>query len=525
MEYIFTNGTILTMDPGTASPEAVLVRDNLIAEIGNLASCKAAAKKTAKIIDLKSKVLLPAFTDTHTHFVELSKRKVMVDLSSCQSLEDVRGYLLRYRETHAASCSWILGSGWNKNIYPDRQGLTKRFLDQIFPDIPVALQSKDYHSKWCNSLALKIAGLDEASINPFGGIIEKDKNGVPTGILYEKAAELIDPHVVMPDKELLKDAIRRTIEEVYSLGLCGIHSMEPDHSWSLLSEVSNEGSSFRFCWHFPLDDLDSMIQKGVKSYTGDERLKMGGVKIFADGALGSQTAWMFDPFSNSATNTGVMRYTDAQLLEIATKAASHGIAVTIHAIGNRCVHQVLSTIFKINTLYPSSGLMHRIEHVQSIRKQDYSLLQASRAYCALQPVHLSNDIPLIEAYWNNITEQAYPFHDLLQLDIPYGFGSDVPIETINPFLGIYTALERKHALNQYRPSWMPKQKIDLASTLYGYTLGAAQGSCSEAVRGSITKGKLADLMVLEDFFELPNEYWLKAKSLLTMVDGKIVHQV
>jgi len=515
--YIFCNGEVI--GESGRHRQAVLVCDDQISHIGTLAECKQASQSIPELIDLKNKVLLPAFTDTHTHFVEYAKRKILIDLSTCTSITEVCTAFENYRRANPILPAWILGSGWDINTISDAEQIHKELLDRFFPEHPVCLQSKDYHCKWLNSKALQIAGIDLKTPQPMGGVIARDKHDKLNGLLYESAAELIDRYIVPPDKSLLLGSIRATVCEAQRMGLAGIHSMEGAYSWSLLGELFSDGVPFRFVWHFPLDDLDMMIAQRVKSYTGDESYKVGGVKVFADGALGSQTAWMYQPYSNGSNSFGISRYSDNELWEIAQKAVGHDISLTIHAIGDRCVHQILSLFDKCQSLGQSPYLMHRIEHVQSIRPQDYQLLRKSNAYCALQPVHLANDIDMINSYWQGVN--AYPTKDIVFHSAAYGFGSDVPIETINPFLGIYTALTRSAKAKDSNKSYRLEQRISLAEALHGYTLGAAKGSKSESQRGSIAVGKLADLIVLDTVNEADPDYWLDAKARLCMVNGKV----
>lgn len=523
MNYIFTNARILSMDAVTHTPaDSVLVHQGVITTIGSLAECIQTAQSPYETIDLNGRYLLPAFTDTHTHFVEFAKRSILVDIGACTSIREVIDTLKLYRDTQTELHTWILGGFWDRNIIDEPESIKRQLLDSIFPDIPVALQSKDYHSKWCNSLALRLSAIDAQTPDPYGGRIERDANGDPTGILYETAAEMIDPFIHPLSDRLIIQAIKNSVNDIYKLGLVAFHSMESEHSKDMLMQSQEEGTLFRCCWHIPLDDLDRMITAGVRSYTGNEFMKTGGVKIFGDGSLGSQTAAMFDHYPSDPSNFGILRYDRDELFKIVSKAAKAGISSTIHAIGDRTVRTVIDVISQTRSLFPEADLMHRIEHVQTIQPTDLESLKACGAYCALQPVHLANDIPMIEKYWQSTRENPYPFKSMVDHGIPHGFGSDAPIETINSFHGIYSALYRKHNLDPDKASWMPHQRIDLMSALEAYTIGAAKASRSERLRGSIQSGKYADLIVLDDWAELGEEYWLSCRSRLTMINGCIV---
>ena len=528
MEYLFYNGIIITMD-GEEKPSAVLVKDSIIKCVGTVSKCNHQASSLVKSIDLKGNVLLPGFIDTHTHFFEYAKTFIAVNLNPAESVQDVRNILIDYSANMPRGIEWVGGSGWNKNIYPDLTGFNKHLLDEIFPDIPVSLESKDFHSKICNSLALERAGITKDTPDPKGGMIGRFEDGEPDGFTYEKAWELIDRVVPAYPPKVAKAAMKKAIKQCYKYGLTGVHVMESEDKYKFYKELltSNE-INFNFCWHFPSDMLEEMISKGVKSYTGDEQLKIGGMKIFMDGSLGSQTAWMYEPYAGT-NNTGMSILTEEELYSLVKRGAENGISSTIHGIGDRCNNLILRVIDRVNK---DTGTMlpQRIEHLQCVRPDDIQLLKDNQVYCAVQPIHIKADVKNIQKYWPHCEKNVYPFKTLLDNGITLGFGSDAPVETLNPFEGIYSALERKYGDDPSEESWMPSEKIDLMDALESYTIKAAKGSLSDNVKGSITEGKYADLIVIKPLPGLIDvatnyEEWLSAETLVTMVGGKIVRTV
>lgn len=518
MSLILYNCTI----HGNNKASAVLIEGEFIKHVGSMNECRSIAKNRTLVIDLKGKYLLPGFIDAHTHFVELSKFKIDVNLLGTRSIDEINEYLIKYRANMKKGISWVLGGGWDRNNYTNPSLLNRHTLDKVFPDIPVALFSKDYHSKLCNSLALRIAGIDESTQTPNGGLIERDENGYPTGILFETATELIDRHIVQASDYVTEKAIQLTIDDFYQYGLVAFHTMEDERACRLLLRLQEKGSKFRFCWHFQVHELDKMIDSHEVSYGNNEWFKIGGVKLFGDGSLGSRTAAMFNPYSNEPENYGILRYSNDEILALIKKADRAGLSSTIHAIGDKCVHQVASTILKLKPSEVTSP-MHRIEHVQSIRPQDIEIVKKAKLLVSLQPVHLANDIPMIEMYWSDIKEEAYAYNSLIESGIPYAFGSDAPIESFNPFWGIYTAAQRKQGLKTNAASWCPKQLISLDQAIFGYTQGAAQASISQHIRGAIVPGYLADLCVVENPYNNELDYLLYARSLMTIVSGEIVY--
>lgn len=523
MDYIFTNGYILNTSKQAYEANSVLTHNGKIAMIGTEHNCRMAASQAYEIIDLDGRLLLPGLVDSHTHYVELAKSDILVNLRNCYSLEDIRTYLINYRDNLSWNPAWILGDYWDRNRLSEPMKLNREFLDKIFPDKPVALMSKDYHSKLCNSLALKLAGINETTPDPYGGRIERCEKGIPTGVLYETAVALLDAYIVPLPEDIILQAIQNSVGKMHRQGLVGFHIMEKKHSRDLLLKASHLGSKFSLCWHFQVEELDYAATEGRKSYEGDDYYQTGGMKIFGDGSLGSRTAAMHAPYPGEPDNLGILRYTDAELYQLMSSAAENGFSSTIHAIGNRCVRQVIDTARKINTAFPDAQLMHRIEHVQSICTEDIPRLKASGLFASVQPLHLANDIPMIDAYWHDIEDQVYSFKSMLQAGVPLGFGSDAPIESINPFLGIYSAVERRFALNPNATIFRPDQVLSPIQAIIGYTLGAAQSSRMEHKRGSIEPGKLADLTVIDDYRQQPSTFWLNASSHLTMIAGEIVH--
>jgi predicted amidohydrolase YtcJ len=523
MNYIFTNARILTMEqPGFHNGDSLLTAGGVIRHIGTRQECLALVGKDTETIDLDGRILLPAFTDTHTHFTEYAKHYLQIDLSGCDTIASIRKTLEVYRQNHPAPPAWILGDGWDRNRIDAPEYIHRKLLDEYFPHTPVALFSKDYHSRWCNSPALKALGIDARSQDPPGGLIARDASGEPSGILSETASELLDRVIVPLSDEETYDCLLRSARDIHKLGLTRIHSMETAFGAKVLENFARETHLLRFIRHFYQDELETMIAQDKTSGQGDCWYRLGGLKLFADGSLGSQTAAIFGEYPDSGGNRGILRLDEDEIFALASRAEGKGLYSVVHAIGDRAVHNVASAFLKLRQRGHQSTLRHRVEHLQSVTEDDISLLKQAGVYCCVQPVHIANDIPMIEKHWRQIQSEAYCFRSLYDAGITVGFGSDAPIETIDPFKGIYSAITRKNGLDPKMESWQPQQRISVWEALRAYTLSAAEVSGCDDWSGSLAPGKVADLIVLDDFTRLDDEYWLTTVPHMTMLDGEIV---
>ena len=519
MSYIFYNGKILTLDSNNKIAESILIIDNRIIAVGKFSNLQKQAPSNTQFIDLTGRVVLPGFVDTHTHFYGHSKLQQSIYLEDAESVSEIEEILGNYFVKN--SSTWIEGIGWDINRYPDSEKFNVKLLDKYFPNNPVSLASHDVHTHICNSVALKIMGITEETPDPSDGRYGHFADGELDGFLYEKTWEVINKHRPKVSTEIKMQLIKDSIKESWKLGLVGVHDMEDYEIWETFNSISFVEYPFRFYYHFRFNDLDKMIAKEATCYQGNEERKLCGIKIFADGALGSHTAFMFDNYPNEPENYGVSIQPKEELRNLVFKAAQHKIPSSIHAIGDRANSEVIDIFDQSNKI--NGWLPHRIEHFQCVKNAEFPKVVENRIHCAVQPIHLKEDIENIERILPNSANDTYSFKDEIDAGICLSFGSDAPIETINPFLGIYAAITRKSKNNPQNNSWRPDQKLSIWEALKGYTINAAKASLSEKFRGSLEAGKLADLIVLDDFFDKEDEFWLSAESQLTMVDGRIVY--
>lgn len=513
MKTLFFNGKVLFSEP--ENPRYVLVDGNTITYVGN--EQPLFAYEACNKVDLQGKILLPAFIDTHTHFFELARKRVEIDLSPAKNLTDVAEILEKVAKNKRDDLYWLGGSGWNKNIYPDAEKFNRYFLDKYFPSQPVVLNSKDFHTILCNSKALELSGIVRSSNAPQGGRIGKFGNGEPDGFLYEKAWDLIRAEE-MPE-QIKEEVVKKTVQDCYRLGLAGVHVMENESKFGLYEKLVAAGMNFRFCWHFPAEISAKMIESGITSYSGSEYLKYGGQKIFMDGSIGSHSALMYDAYPDGSYGNSI--FSEEELKRMVEEGAKHDIASSVHAIGDRCVHIVANVLAESKERYPH--IFHRIEHLQAIDREDISRVAKAGIYAAMQSVHIAADVRNIKKNWQQAERKSYLFKTLLANNVMIGNGSDAPVESINPFLGIYSAITRKYEHNPQEESWLPAERISSELALKTYTVFAAYASQSQRVRGQIKCGYLADLLVIDDFYNQPDEFWLTAESKLTLINGEAVY--
>lgn len=526
MNILFSNGKVLTQSPQKPFANSVFVEGNKIKFVGKLSNFKANLPKYYEEINLDGKILLPGFIDTHTHFVSYASSKIRADLSGCTSISEMEKRLLEYKKKHVGKMEWISGKGWEKNLLKSENGFDRYFLDEIFPDTPVSLSSKDLHSFLCNSVALKKMGITSKTKLPEGSSIGYFANGELNGFLYERAWLLISDAQPSLQTELKERLVKEAIWESHKFGLTGLHSIEDEGAYNLFKSLREKNElNMRVCWHFPLEMFDEMIARGVKSYTGDDWLTIGGLKIFMDGSIGSRSAFMYHPYKGEPDNYGFLVRSEDEFYNLLVKAGKNGISVLTHSIGDRCNSIVINGIERAQK-HPDledKDLFYRIEHLQCVLPEDVKRVAKHNIYSALQPIHIRMDAKFNDQNLSEHGKDCYPFRSLIDSGAVFGFGSDVPVESHNPFLGIYAAIERKSRNEPSNTSWIPEQKITAEEAIRAYTIWAAKASRQEDKFGSIVPGKFADLIVIDDYTEHDSTFWLQAKSYLTLVDGEIVY--
>ncbi|MGB7876989.1 MAG: amidohydrolase, partial [Anaerolineales bacterium] len=511
---------------------AIAMRDGKILAVGDDADIQALATSDTKVMNLEGRRVLPGLTDSHIHFYEWALLLQGLMLEDATSLDEV---LSRVKDatTRAEPGTWIVGQGWNQDRWTDPKLPTRFNLDKIAPNNPTILWRTDLHLAWVNSAALEAAGINKATPDPDMGVIDRDGTGQPTGILRELAINLVRDVIPPHTEAQTDDAMIRAMAKVHQLGLTGVHDFRimggedgPPalRAWQRLRAANK--LDLRAWVLLPGELLDEAITLGLQTGFGDNFLRIGPAKFFSDGATGPRTAWMLEEFEDAGT--GLPLTPMSQMAEAISKAHKAGISTAIHAIGDRAVRELLDVYTEVTGEQESHArprIPHRIEHVQHSHPDDLIRLGPLGLTASLQPLHLTDDMQMIDKACGSRAEWAYAFRDLLNTGTVLALGSDCPVASPNPFWGIHAAVTRQQRDGTPEGGWYPSQKLSVPEAVWGYTMGAAIATGQENVQGSLTPGKLADLIVLDqDIFKISPEKIHATKVVMTVFDGRIVYR-
>jgi len=521
---IYTARTIAAGAAQTPRHDAgVFVRDGKIVAVDSLASLRA-AHPGAHVVDYGDATILPGLTDAHGHLYGLGLSLDTVPLVGASVEEAVAR--VKERAAHAAPDEWILGRGWDQNRWPGKQFPTAATLDAAVPDHPVWLRRVDGHAGWANSAAMRAAGVTAATKDPEGGRIIRDANGNPTGVFVDGAMELIDGKVPPPSFELRKRRVLAAAQTIARNGLTEMHDAGAEGATVLAVRELIDEKRFPIRVYMMLGDngplLDSWFKTGpLLDYGG--RLTVRSVKLYADGALGSRGAALLAPYSDDPGNVGLLVSKPEHLLDVTRRAKAAHFQVNTHAIGDRGVRNVLDA-------YEGAGVTaadrFRIEHFQVVAPPDFARTARDGIIASMQPTHATSDMPWAEARLGpERIKGAYAWRTVLNDGIRLPLGSDFPVEDVNPFFGIYSAVTRQDQNGNPPGGWYPDQRLTLAEAIRGFTLDAAYAAFEEDSRGTIEPGKLADFTVVEgDVFSTPVSALFKTKVKATVVDGHAVYE-
>ena len=518
---IFIAQRVHALDPHGEDGNCLVVDSGRVVAVTSLETARAIAP-AAELVDLGPVTITPGLIDSHIHMTEWAVARTQIDLAPARSIAQAA-----QRVAGApTSDGWILGRGWNPHhwggAYPHRSA-----LDDVAADLPVVLQSHDMHALWLNTRALELVGVTAHTGDPAGGRIVRDGSGAATGVLLENAAQLVTDFLPRYDARGIIPLIVHAQRELHSYGITGVHSfpgvymLEPN-PLAVFTEMKERGElQLRVLQHIPLAGLDAAIATGVRSGLGDDWLRVGGVKFFLDGALGSRTAWLREPYESSP-DRGVQVLPEADFRAAVERAASHGIASVVHAIGDAAVTLAFSVLTE-DALHVRA-LPHRVEHVQCL-PPDCAPLLGKRVVCSVQPSHLMTDWRAADTHWGRRGEHTYAFRFMLDSGATLAFGSDAPVESADPRQGLFAAVARTDLASQPPGGWYPAQRITRREALAAYTTGPAFTAGVPATRAGLARGALADFVAWQqDPLSAEPEELLELTPVVTVVGGEIVFE-
>lgn len=497
---ILLNAIIHTLDDKGTTASAILIDKGKILAIGNEDDCQVLGLDVSKE-DLSGRTVIPGLTDAHIHLQHyaLSLNKINCEVTTKQECL----HRVTQRAQEIPPEDWVLGHGWNQNVWIDGFG-TATELDKAVPDKPVYLTAKSLHAGWANSLALQTAQITKNTPDPPDGQIQRDEHGQPTGILLEGAMRLISEAVPQPSIDHIATAILKAQTKLWHMGVTSVHDFDRHECFAALQTLhTNRKLKLRVLKSLPIEDIDHAVALGLRTGFGDNWLRIGGLKAFADGALGPHTAAMLAPYENDPDNKGMLLVDGEELFERGREAVANGLSLAIHAIGDRANHEMLNVFEQLRefeTMLETPGkLRHRIEHVQLIHPEDTPRLAQLGVIASMQPIHATSDMRMADDYWGKRAAYAYAWRTQLQHGTHLAFGSDAPVESPNPFWGLHAAVSRRRADGSPgSDGWFPEQRISIQEAIRAYTTGPAYAAGMEDRLGMLAPGYLADLLVLEE---------------------------
>jgi predicted amidohydrolase YtcJ len=486
---------------------------------------QAAVMPISHRVDVGGRTLLPGLIDAHGHVMGLGLAALQLDLVGTSSVADLQQRLRAYAAARSSD-PWLLGRGWNQELWTGSRFPTAGDLDAAVSDRPVVLERVDGHAVVANSAALKAAGITAATKDPVGGKIERDASGNPTGLLIDAATELVNSKVPAPSATQLSQALDKAQERLLSVGVTATGDMGTSASdWAAMKAAGEKGRlNVRIMsYAFDVQDMRAVVPNGPTPWLFDDRLRMGGIKLYADGALGSRGAWLKQPYADKPDTRGLQFLKDAELLAKADEAASHGLQVAVHAIGDAANAQVISTYEQLSQRYGKERRW-RIENFQIVDPADIPRLAPAGIIASMQPTHQTSDRLMAEKRLGpDRLKGAYAWQSVIKSGARIAFGSDYPVESPNPFPGLSAAVSRQDMNGQPPGGWIPEERVTFEQALSGFTRDAAYAGFAEQKFGTLESGKWADFIIVDtDVAAADPQELARTQVLQTWMAGKKV---
>jgi hypothetical protein len=527
-DLIVVNAKVWTVDASRPRAEAIAVAGESILAVGSEEEIRRLAGASAQLLDAGGNTVLPGFIDAHAHFATGGFQLSSVDLRDAATPEEFTRRIAEHTKKIPKG-EWMQGGIWDHELWGGHPLPTREWIDRVTPDHPVFVSRYDGHMALANSLALKLAGVTRETRTPPGGEIVKDARGQPTGLLKDEAMELVNRVIPEPSDEQRLRAIRAALAEARRYGVTGIHDISSAPMMRVYQELHAAGElTARLYCITPIEQWEAPARAGMAAGFGNAWIRTGALKGFADGSLGSTTALFFEPYNDAPHTAGLpagMMFPEGNMLKMALGGDRAGLQLCIHAIGDRANRLILDVFAEVEKQNGRRDRRPRIEHAQHLHPDDIVKFAKLGVIASMQPYHAIDDGRWAEKrIGRERCKTTYAFRTLLDNKVRLAFGSDWTVAPLDPLQGIYAAVTRR-TLDDKNPSgWFPEQKITLAEAIEAYTLGSAYAEGAEKWKGTITPGKLADIIILDsDVFALAPEKTKDAKVTTTIVGGKVVY--
>jgi hypothetical protein len=529
-DLVLRNGKLWTVNDQQPEAEAVAVRGNRIIAVGATKDIHKLIGPQTRVIDLQGRRVVPGFNDAHVHFFNGGAGLASVQLRDAKSPQEFANRIAAFAAKIPPG-RWILEGNWDHENWSPAKLPTRQLIDAVTLHNPVFVQRLDGHMALANSAALKLAGITKATPDPPGGLIVRDEAGEPTGVLKDAAMNAVQKVIPEPSAAEITEAVKAALRYAAENGVTSVQDMSasPDVLSVYQQLLARDELTVRIYGHQPLAHWQRLANAGIRAAFGNDKLKIGGLKGFADGSLGSTTAWLFAPYLDTPNTSGLASdelVNEAAMQERIVKADRAGLQLAIHAIGDKANHRILAMFAAAAKQNGARDRRFRIEHAQHLRAEEIKAFAAQKVIASMQPYHAIDDGRWAE---NRIgAERAkgtYAFRSLLDAGAILAFGSDWFVAPMEPLMGIYAAVTRR-TLDGKRPAgWVPEQKITVAEAIRAFTLGSAYASFDETRKGSLEVGKLADFAVLSaDILKINPVEIEKTRVVMTIFDGKVVYE-
>lgn len=526
-DLVISNANVQTGDPNRPKAQSIAVIGDRIFAVGTDAEVRAIIGPKTRLIDAKGRLVVPGFNDAHVHFMETGSQLSSVDLRSAKSPEE---FVQRIKDFAAKQPKgrWILGGQWDHENWTPNNLPTAALIDAATPDNPVFINRLDGHMALANSLAMRLAGVDKNVKDVAGGEIVRDASGSPTGIFKDSASVYIEKAIPAPTFEQQLEAAQAASDYAASVGVTSVQDMSAGTSIGAYQELLRRGTlKTRIYGCSPLNDFKRWSNTGARAAFGDPMLRVGCLKTYADGSLGSTTAWFFEPYLDAPNTSGLsMADVTTTMRQTIQDADQAGLQVNVHAIGDRANATILNHFQAVEKANGPRDRRFRIEHAQHLRQEDIKRFGTQKVIASMQPLHIIDDGRWA---WKRLDEKrlkgTYAFRSLLDSGAVLAFGSDSPVASLNPLEGIYAAVTRRTLDDKNPNGWIPEQKITVAEAVKAFTWGSAYAEFQENVKGTLEPGKLADFVILsDDIFTIDSAKIASVTVTMTVVNGRVVYE-